>query len=337
MAENPDQPQSSAATEAADWYARLRATEISELDAVRFRTWLAGDPARRREFEAIDAFWDDLKSIESSPEIKRVRAEIAAGRKRVGRSGMGARLASAAVILLSVCGGVFYWQQREASHYATEVGEQRTLPLSDGSVIVLNTDSEIRLQYSADRRSIELLRGQVNFKVAKDPARPFTVIAGGGEVRAVGTVFDVYKSDDSVTVTLIEGKVAVSVAAQARDEPPQERDRIILSAGEQLSYVAGGVSVKPRNADLPRATAWQARKLDFADTPLGDAVAEANRYSHDQIVLDAPSLRDARSSGVFQAGRNDLFVEGLQTFFHLRVERTDDGKLLLTDAQPASH
>jgi transmembrane sensor len=291
MAENPGQPQSSAATEAADWYARLRATEISELDAVRFRTWLAGDPARRREFEAIDAFWDDLKSIESSPEIKRVRAEIAAGRKRVSRSGMGARLASAAVLLLGVCGGVFYWQQREASHYATEIGEQRTVPLSDGSVIVLNTDSEIRLQYSADRRSIELLRGQVNFKVAKDPARPFTVIAGGGEVRAVGTVFDVYKSDDSVTVTLIEGKVAVSVAAQARDEPPQEQDRIILSAGEQLSYVAGEVSVKPRNADLPRATAWQARKLDFADTPLADAVAEANRYSHDQIVLDAPSLR----------------------------------------------
>jgi transmembrane sensor len=147
-------------------------------------------------------------------------------------------------------------------------------------------------------------------------------------------VFDVYKSDDSVTVTLIEGKVAVTTQSSA--EPPAAKDRIFLSAGEQLSYSTGGVSVTRRNADLPRATAWQERKLDFADTRLSDAIAEANRYSRDQIVLDAPNLQNARISGVFQAGRNDLFVEGLQAFFDLQVEHTDDGRFLLTDAPPAS-
>jgi transmembrane sensor len=235
---------------------------------------------------------------------------------------------------LTLGGGYFFWQHREANHYATVVGEQRTVPLPDGSVIVLNTDSAIRIHYTADRRSIELIQGQVNFQVAKDPARPFTVIAGDGEVRAVGTVFDVYKSDKLVTVTLIEGKVAVT--AQSSVEPPAAKDRILLSAGEQLSYSAGVVSVKRRNADLPRATAWHARKLDFADTSLSDAIAEANRYSRDQIVLDAPRLQNAHISGVFQAGRNDLLVEGLQTFFDLHVDRTDDGKFLLTDAPPAS-
>ncbi|MGL6162167.1 hypothetical protein, partial [Microbulbifer sp.] len=88
--------------------------------------------------------------------------------------------------------------------------------------------------------------------------------------------------------------------------------------------------------DLPRATAWHERKLDFADTPLSDAIAEANRYSRDQVVLDAPRLQNARISGVFEAGRNDLFVEGLQALVDLHVDRTDDGRFLLTDAPPAS-
>ncbi|MGL6162508.1 FecR family protein, partial [Microbulbifer sp.] len=291
MNENRDQAYSSVATEAADWYARLRATDTSEMDMARFRTWLAGDPARRREFEAIDALWGDLKCIEASPEVRRIRGEIAARRRKIARPRIGARLASAAILLLAVVvGGVFSWQHREANHYATDVGEQRTLPLPDGSVVLLNTDSAIRIHYTADRRSIELVRGQVNFKVVKDPARPFTVIASGGEVRALGTVFDVYESDNSVTVTLIEGKVAVAATTQSSAEPPAAKDRILLSAGEQLSYSAGVVSVERRNADLPRATAWHERKLDFADTPLSDAIAEANRYSRDQVVLDAPRL-----------------------------------------------
>ena len=67
----------------------------------------------------------------------------------------------------------------------------------------------MRLHFSADLRGVELVSGQANFEVAKDASRPFVVTAGGSEVRAVGTQFDVYKTADKVTVTLIEGKVAV--------------------------------------------------------------------------------------------------------------------------------
>ena len=75
----------------------------------------------------------------------------------------------------------------------------------------------------------------------------------------------------------------------------------------------------------PRFQHWRARKLDFSDTPLGDAIAEANRYSRVQIELNAPELQGARISGTFEAGRNDpLFVEGLQTYFQLNVEHPAD-------------
>lgn len=347
----------SVATEAADWYARLRAQDVSELEAVRFRAWLAGDPARRREFEAIDTFWDDLAAIETSPEVLRVRADLSA-RRRHKNKWHARPWAVAATLVIAVGGAWFAWQQWNTGRYVTDVGEQRTVPLADGSLITLNTATEIRLHYSETLRGVELVRGQANFEVAKDPKRPFIVTAGGGAVRAMGTIFDVYKATDKVTVTLIEGKVAVTphemsslpLSALEESKEPAAREgeglrrkalvpapaetpkaaEIILAAGEQLSYATTAGVVKLASADVPRVTAWRARKLDFSDTPLLEAIAEANRYSRDQIVLEAPELMDARISGAFEAGKSDLFVEGLQTYFRLNVERGAGHRIILT-------
>jgi len=324
------------AAEAADWYARLRAENVSELDAARFRAWIAGDPARRREFEAIDEFWDDLKAIERSPEVLRERAAIAARRTQSARGTSGRRrgfawaAAAGAVLVLAT---VLWIQHRPVGSYVTGIGEQRTVPLPDGSVITLNTATEIRLHFLPERRGLELVSGQANFEVAKDPARPFIVTAGDRAVRAVGTQFDVYKSAGKVTVTLIEGKVAVISAdsrALSAGSATTRLDEIVLTAGEQLSYGGKDNASERKPADIARVEAWRARKLDFSDTPLQEAIAEANRYSAAKIVLDVPELTDARISGRFDAGRNDLFVEGLQGYFHFHVERTADHRIVLT-------
>ncbi len=324
----------SLAAEAADWYARLRAENVSELDAARFRAWIAGDPARRREFEAIDEFWEDLKAIEKSPEVLREREAI--GRRRAqaasapSRSRRSLAWAGAAVVFVAAVGTAFWLEREPADRYATGIGEQRTVPLTDGSVVTLNTATEIRLHFSPQRRGIELVAGQANFEVAKDANRPFVVTAGDRSVRAVGTQFDVYKTADKVTVTLIEGTVAViptdSPAASAGSAGPPEE--VVLTAGEQLSYGKAS-AVERKSADIPRVEAWRSRKLDFNDTPLTEAIAEANRYSSTKIVLEAPELNDARISGRFEAGRNDLFVEGLQGYFHFQVER-GDRRIVLT-------
>ena len=328
---------SSIAAEAADWYARLRADNVPELDAVRFRAWIAGDPERRREFEQIDAFWDDLGAIEKSPEVLRERAAIA--RRRAlsatpaidpaatrGRYKRKRIWAAAAVVLLAV-GTLLLVQRQTMDRYVTTVGEQRSVPLADGSVVTLNTATEIHLHFSADRRGVELVSGQANFEVAKDASRPFVVTAAGSEVRAVGTQFDVYKTADKVTVTLIEGKVAIKEAPVAAGASTVE---VNLAAGEQLSYETKTGVVRRASADIPRVSAWRARKLDFSDTLLTDAIAEANRYSRVQVELDAPELQGARISGTFEAGRNDLFVEGLQTYFQLNVDRSADRRIVLT-------
>src|SRR5262249_22068718 len=163
----------------------------------------------------------------------------------------------------------------------------------------------------------------------------FVVKVGDREVRALGTIFDVYKNADKVTVTLLEGKVAVSPSGvdpstfrhpRESGDPssPQSTSKaevqpVVLSPGEQISYVPAVVSdtiesIRVAAVDMPRVTAWRARKLAFRDTLLTDAIAEANRYSKEQIVLEAPGMEAARLSGSFEAGKNELFAEGLRTF-----------------------
>jgi transmembrane sensor len=340
MSGSTSDARSSIATEAADWYARLRAANVTELDAVRFRAWIASDPERRREFEAIDAFWDDLVAIETSPEVLRERAAIAKRRAQSPKPALAPSTTHrykgfwmAAATVLIILSTVFWIRAQSADRYITGIGEQRIVPLADGSVVTLNTATEIRLHFSPTRRGVELVSGQANFEVAKDVNRPFVVTAGGSEVRAVGTQFDVYKTADKVTVTLIEGKVAVK---EVQVESGAGSAEINLTAGEQLSYEVKTGAVKRASADIPRVSAWRGRKLDFSDTPLADAIAEANRYSHVQIELDAPELQSARISGTFEAGRNDLFVEGLQSYFRLHVEREGDRKIHLTAREDQS-
>jgi transmembrane sensor len=320
---------------------------LSEGEEARFRAWLSGDPARRREFEELNAQWEKLEGVASSPEVlgePRPTASVAAVPARTSR-----RAVIGWALAASVAGavGFFSWQRMFAVEtYVTGVGEQRTVPLSDGSVITLNTSSQVEVRFSGRQRRIEILRGQANFEVAKDPGRPFVVSVDKGEVLALGTAFDVYRRPGDVVVTLIEGRVAVVpevpagqsgasaqlvMSAGAPDEGVRSALRaMVLAPGEQVIFGASNRAPVRANADLERVSAWRARKLDFADTPLSEAIAEGNRYSRLKLELLAPEFAGARMSGVFEAGRNEALAEGMAAYFGLHAERSGDDLIVLT-------
>lgn len=309
--------------EAADWQARLRSGVVSEVDRARFRAWLAGDPARRREFEELSALWDKLDCVAQSPEVLAEwrRIERACAADRVSRRAVVGWALAASLAGAAGVAGLVSWQRAAAfTTYSTAVGERRAVQLADGSVVTLNTSSRIRARMSGSERSIEFVEGQANFEVAKDPSRPFIVRVGQGEVRALGTLFDVYRRAEDVVVTLIEGRVAVVPEAAAG----AGNDAIVLTAGQQLSYGAHGRAPLRTRANLRQVSAWRAGKLDFADTPLTEAIAEANRYSRLKIELRAPPLADAKISGIFEAGANEALAHSLRAYFDLHIERSDD-------------
>lgn len=351
--------------EAAAWFARLRADDATEEDRARFRRWLEADPRHREAYTGFERFWsatgryaadDAVAEQVRAAETEAVRAPPEAPRRRVPRRAMRAMQGAAAACVVAVS-AVFLWQpiQEFRGIYGTALGEQRSIPLADGSRVMLNTDTRIRVAYSETARTVHLESGQAYFRVAKNPARPFYVETGSGSVRAVGTEFEVYEHGGQVVVTVIEGSVAVSERragdgnAAAESAPPARTDggpaapaapraEKLLEAHERIALAPGRalrkVPVDP--VPLKRSVAWTSGRLVFDDEPLADAVAEVNRYSRQRVLIGDARLRSLHISGVFRVGDTGDFVHTVSEYFSLRVEANDGDYVLLDKKSPAA-
>ena len=178
--------------------------------------------------------------------------------------------AIAATLALLLCAAaVLAWLHILAPLYATDVGEQRSLALPDGSTVELNSRTRIRVRFSATERNIDLMEGQALFRVARDLRRPFVVDSDTARVRAVGTEFDVYRKKSGTVVTVLEGRIEVSQAdARALTGIP-------LSAGEEI-MVRAHTELRPTRVNAETATAWTRRQLVFKSAPLSSVIEEFN-------------------------------------------------------------
>lgn len=204
-----------------------------------------------------------------------------------------------------------------ATSYSTAIGEHSAFTLPDGSVIELNTNTLVRVNYTQDRRDFDLLRGEAIFRVAKNARRPFVVQTRDNRVTALGTVFAVRRDASQTIVTLLEGKVRVEQLASGTDQTnaPQVTN---LVAGQQLqsSRIEGH---RVRYADIAAAASWAQGRLYFENRRLGDVVAELNRYTTRRLVLSDPSLAEMRISGQFRTSSADTFAQTLAASFPVKI------------------
>ena len=217
--------------------------------------------------------------------------------------------------------------------YRTGIGGFQRIVLEDQSAIELNTDTEVRVALTPLLRTVELVRGEASFEVAHDAARPFIVSAGNTAVRAVGTKFDVHRLENSVEVTVDEGKVAIgspSLLEMRLDVLPTTIPQ--LTAGQSALASGSGVTLKelPKR-EMTRKLAWQNQMLVFDGDTLVDVVAQFNRYNTRQLIIADPSLATLQIGGYFRPTNLDAFTNVLQSDFGIRVN-TDGNRIKLTAA-----
>lgn len=313
--------------EAADWFARLNQRRVTTTDVRRFSDWRR-DPENARAFARLETLWSATAALGQASDIQALADEaLRPRRSRSARIGLAGRLApigavGAFVLALGLAGSA--WLALRPAVYATEIGEQRTVTLKDGSRLVLDTDSRVTVRFTRERRTLTLTQGQAMFDVERDAARPFVVRAGDTEVTALGTRFDVRRSGDGAQVILVEGRVAVRKAAASPA-------RWSLSPGQQVVTSAPRPRVAPVN--IAASTSWSAGRLTFDNTPITIAVAEVNRYSRTLIVLQDARLASVPVSGVFNVGDIDGFVAALSDLYGLEATPADDGRIRLSAAK----
>jgi transmembrane sensor len=333
--------------EASRWIALLD-KGLSPSDAEALQAWLAAGPDNATVLRSMVSVWDKMDCLSRLSDLfpvpvhkpRRFRAHTLA-------------LAASMVVAVTFAG---LWATVRTplpapppaepqivvgatsnSLYETAVGEQSTALLPDGTVVVLNTNSVLRVEYAPDRRVLTLERGEVNVRVAKDELRPLSVIAGDRVVQAVGTEFNVeIKDDQKIELVVTEGRVRVGVrrpapemlAQTAPDDLPDLS--VIVSAGEELILGAPTQEVTVVSPeDIEVKLSWRGGNLIFRGESLEEAVQEIGRYTSVEFVFVNESLRKIRVAGLFKAGDVDGLLAALRENFNIVYEKVDDQTVLL--------
>jgi transmembrane sensor len=247
---------------------------------------------------------------------------LAAGAAASRRTPRITTFALAASLLLAVGGCVYLWLARAGERYTTPIGQVATVPMADGSKVILNTDTEIRVKLSATERHVDLKRGEAFFEVAKDPKRPFVIDAGDGRrVIAVGTQFSVRRDAEAIEVVVTEGSVRV-----------EDQGETVLTPGSIAHAGDAGVLVQRRTVpEAQEQLSWRSGILMFRDQTLGEAVVEFNRYNERKIVIADPKVANLRIEGNFRATNVDAFVRLLESGFPVRASANENEIVLASN------
>lgn len=262
------------------WFLRLASGAVSRVELARFEAWRDEDPRHALAYDEVCTTWNDAEGLRAAfaPSMAPIRRrETVAGRRGAIVGGL-----IAACIALLIASGLDLPTWLKAD-YRTGIGQQAEISLPDGSIAVLNTDTAIAVEFS-DRRRVSLLRGEAWFKVAKDPARPFEVLALQGQSTALGTEFAIRSRTDTATVTVNEGTVLVTSPADTR-EAAGATPNATLRAGDRVSYRRGAAPGPIQSGIAATMPPWRQGLIAIDTAPFADAIAEIGRYHPGQILL----------------------------------------------------
>lgn len=211
--------------------------------------------------------------------------------------------------------------------YKTAIGELSSVTLLDGSTLKINTNSEVKVSFSEAERTLDLLKGEVFFEVAKNPERPFVVNVGDEKVIAIGTAFSIDSNNGLSTEVLVtEGKVKVMRAIE------NAYDDLFLTSGQQVMIVDNNPQLLS-DPDVDAMLAWRDGILIFQGESLAQAIKEINRYTELRLKIIDNNVTDISVGGFFKAGDTEQLLLILEQNFGVASQRVKD-EVLLYQASP---
>jgi transmembrane sensor len=301
---------------AARWAARIDRAPLEAQDQADLDAWLASDSRCSGAFmraRAVLLRMDAARAL--GPDFTSATPRLHISRRNV--------IAGSGGLLAASLGTFLLWPRSQV--YRTETGEVRLIPLDDGSIATLNTQSEMEVSFSRGKRLVRLIRGEGYFEVAKDKARPFIVSAMGTEVRAVGTAFTVRTLPSRVVdVRVQEGTVEVG-------KPTRTHQAVRMAANMEARIGDNGDSISPVAVtpdNVQRDLLWREGRLSFESETLANAVAEFNRYNRTVIILADKDIGEKHVTGLFSATDPQGFAQAIALSMDLGA-RSKDNRIVI--------
>jgi transmembrane sensor len=345
--------------DASRWVIKLDSGKVSTEQLAELRLWLSQSPTHRSQFTSQLKLWGDLDDLEELGDI--IQRDHAVEQRKTETLPIKAigRYLTAACLLLACFTGLLYFSvippwlselDPNNQVYVTAKGGQQTVSLPDGSIVKLNTDTRLKLDFTERTRRIHLVRGEAHFKVAHNPDRPFIVHVADGSVRAVGTAFNVRYQGEKVDVIVTEGIVEVAPQAlppllstkagkEEKSSGVQDPIKIAVAAGHEVSFDEQAVHAiaMATPESVERKLAWHDGMLQFDGEPLVDAIAEVSRYTDIKIIIANAELKNLPVGGYFKVGEVESMLKVFEQTFDIKVTRKGNSLVYLSKLSTPPH
>lgn len=324
---------------------RYVAGECSEREAAEVRALIAIDEQKGKLYDEVRELWELSQSgiarenaegawqnlnqrIQRNPEVISLADARAAYRRSRGRGGLRRTVSIAAVLAIVVVSAIVAVQLtpdelinvRNADYevYTARRGEHTSVPLPDGSVVLLNADSRLTVPstFGSETRDV-YLEGQAYFEVESSAGLPFTVQTELANVRVMGTTFDVdaYPEMDQMQVVVASGEVRV----QSNRE---KEDRALVLKPRDIGLVLGtGEQIVRRDVDVRRFFAWKEGRLHFENADFEDVARSLERWYDLEIDLTQKSHKPDGLTASFRDEPVDEVLGVVSMALNLNYER----------------
>ncbi|WIO74641.1 FecR domain-containing protein [Porticoccaceae bacterium LTM1] len=316
--------------------ARKLFDEVSEQDhAEWFERKCQSDEQFAKEVMETCEMLADIQGLETDTDVRTwldeaVESKVVSSPKRIWPWLSAAAMILLAVVLLPIQP----WfdengEAEELARYVTRVGEQKEVLLSDGTEIILNTGTQLLVDFRADSRRVLLERGEANFAVSADSERPFSVVMGDKAVSVLGTEFVLRKEPEKFQLAVTEGVVVLhdvdeQIFAAAPAIGVEDRETLFdqrkVSAGWVVTYSAVAESLMAEHkVDLDKFTSWTRGVIHFSGEPLSKVVYELNRYTGKKILIEEAELMGKPINASLRVDRVSSALKGLEKSYSLKV------------------
>jgi transmembrane sensor len=317
--------------EAAEWWAHFQEREPAAEELTEWLAWMEQDQANARAFQSMNELALSIRHTRTSaPNLASRMRPVQRISRVTGKQGaIAAALVGAICLSLLLVWGATRIMRNDLV-YATSTGEQRAVLLADGSRVMLGGASAISADFTSTRRNVRLVAGEAYFEVKHEaPGRPFVVDVGPATVAAIGTAFDIRKSDARIALTVTEGRVKVNqqegLLSRLAEVTGMARAQIVeVNAAQQVVIEPHLEPLTVASADPRLATAWREGRLEFVDEPLDAVIQNVSRYATRRLVGDDERLHSMTYTGSFDPKHLESWLSGLEQVFPVEVSRTGE-------------
>ncbi|SHG06701.1 FecR family protein [Fodinibius roseus] len=212
----------------------------------------------------------------------------------------------------------------------TEFGEKRALQLTDGSKIILNADSRLRYPQRHTGKELQVwLEGEAYFDIVHKTGadrRQFTVHTRDGDVRVLGTKFNVNTRKNQTEVVLEEGKVKIEKPDSSRSSSISH----VMTPGEMVRFDSqqNRIDVQAINPEL--YTSWTEDRLVFEETPLHEIAYDLETIYGLEVRIASSELGEMLVSGTVSNDNLPVLLSSLSRLLEVDIDRREQ-LILITD------